>query len=264
MAEYFDHLLVFDNEAVCRDLLQDVADKQSGSPLIISPENEEGKWHNAAFMDVGTTVSLQRFGRPEVVAPGFRILIQALEVREDLWSIGKQNCELIADRTAACEGRRFVVRSQPGRALHSVLFEPAFVGSCYGERRDEEFRHFIEALVAISANRGLAADAINLAAEVELSRKDSKSILSALEKSRELITASNTIAEDEKHFLLTSFEAAVVYVRAHPYKIAVSVLVYLVGSPVYAAYCSAIESIAKPHFVRLIELIVEALFQGTA
>ena len=257
---FFDHLLVFDTEDQCRSLLLEnaiLADHQQ--PLVVNADATDGKWFNAAYADAGIQVTLQVFGQREVCAPGFRLLVQSLEVREDLWNLRPGVCELILDRSAGCEGRDFVIRSQPGREIYSVLFSPVFVGSCYPDRREDEFRRFFEALASINNvqtlpfYRPVAFD--NLAfTQVILDELEGR-----LGRARALVERSNTLGAHEKNFLLGSINAAVEYLREHPYKSTISVFLFLIGSPLYAAYSSALEDAARPYFAEFIGLVVQLI-----
>lgn len=259
----FDHVLVFDTEDQCRNTLHAnavLADSQE--PLVINAKAADGKWFHPAYADAGITVSLQVFGQQEIRAPGFRLLVQSSEVREDLWAMVPGACELILDRAAGCEGRDFVVRSQPGRSIYSVLFSPIFAGSCYPERRDDEFRRFFETLAlagGIPVSRTYQPTVFD---SLVLTQETLNEIERRLLRASALVVGSNTVADHERSFLLRSLSAALDYVREHPYKTTVSAFLFLLGSPLYAAYSSALEEVARPFFAEFINLVVRLVIQA--
>ncbi|MBC7103517.1 MAG: hypothetical protein H5U13_09915 [Parvibaculum sp.] len=260
MVKIYDHLLVFPSEEAAFNTLSSKRIVTNGGALpLVDPTAEDGKWNNQSTSVADISVSLRLFGKPEIVAPGFRLLVGDTVPNDNIWNLYPGVCEFVADRQAACDGGEFILKARAGRAVHAVLFSPVIAGSCYPDRVKDSFAHLLTELLALVPTKipreSIEAVERHIAVPVgELDR-----LASDIEKALPLIANSNQIEPVQQEFLGHLLREGIRYLRSHPLQVATAVLLYLIGNPLYAAYCSVIEDLSKPLFLQCIETLLTIL-----
>lgn len=267
-----DHLLAFESRDHAKEVMSNLKSPDIARFSTVHAKHDTTNTAQQYGVIEGITVSLERFSRPSIKAPGYRVLLTLPQIGAELLQSNDYACELVLDRTASCERSDFIIHAQPGRDIFSTLMIPNNIG-CYSQRVNDTCKEFVSYFyqsVNYNADErfddNYSQDYLEVNFETTFVNFEvalASELLFQLQKAKELVAHSNTLPSIDRIILSGSLENAVDYLKKQPGKVTLFLAIFLFFQPLYSAYLSAIEDLSKPIILDCMKTLLSIVALGT-